>query len=522
MPVRRFLALAMAVSVLGGCASRNLGILTDALPPARPLDAEGSWNRARFGGPTNLLLGERQIDVVALLQQGDDPAAKSVAERLGSAAPRPSGPGKGSPSYSQTPAPYRGQARTERQFAKAVQAFESIPSDAQKVQVRNMIVGQLLDASVANCGVYLSNVRGSQVSTRIGFDLLTGGLSTAGSVASPERSAKLLSGLGSFSNGAGASVDRDIFAQTGVELVAKEIQDARNTVRTRIETKKVEKSYQDWDLGAALADVSDYHAMCSLMWGLGRLQNVVAQNDLAVKAARAAAARVLAAGGTGKEVNAALAGVIDSQLQSLHEDDSEDSGAPSLTTDVSALANIDLQCVEEGQVLLQQDKAYAALKAEDSFAGKCLNSTGDPFKATFLAIVADELTRYASVTGDARTPKRRTDFQTETLSTASALAEQIRARRRRAWLASRSMADAKDPNALKKEVDAVISTDLTDPALAAMMGAVDAMAKAPAASSAAADGAGRAALEAYLRHYKAPELDFPIHDAEAPPADAKT
>ena len=345
----------------GACGNlRSVGVLTDPLPPARPLQQAG----IRLPSPSKLnpfgsgdsgppIAGERQIDLVALLE---------TALSGGSA-------------------PKQDLDESERHFVELVHNLEEQPAPIKK-KVRNQMVGQLVDASLANCDVYLKSLRGSQVGTRTFFDVVTGGLSTAGGLSAPASSAKLLSGLASFSNAAGASVDRDVFAEQGVELVAQEVEKARADERVAIEKSKTEKEYDQWDLGAALADVTVYHSECSMVRGLARVQNAVQTRDSDLRSARLVAQKVMAAGGNDKQVNAALAGVLESALGptigdtttgSVLTGDVDVAVAGLIGADVSDLRDRAVTCVATAKT------ALAAVKTP-TFAAQL--GTGSPFSAT--------------------------------------------------------------------------------------------------------------------------------------------
>jgi hypothetical protein len=180
--------------------------------------------------------------------------------------------------------------------------------DRSARQIRNSATSQLVSASVANCNVYLQGLRGGQVSTRTFFDILTAGLGLAGGIATPERSAKLLSSLGAFSTATGGSLDRNVFAEQGVELVADEIEKLRSRQRLEIE-RKFGQSYETWPLGLAIADIYTYHGSCSMLRGLSQMRDAVVTRDLLIKAARLSAAQAARDGASGTEVAAAIAGL---------------------------------------------------------------------------------------------------------------------------------------------------------------------------------------------------------------------
>lgn len=183
-------------------------------------------------------------------------------------------------------------------------------SALEKKKIRNSLSTQLIHASSVNCRSYLWGLRGTQMGGRIAADVFTGAFSLAATVNQHLPSAQLLSGLGAFSSATGASVDRSAFADTGVEIISEEILKMRRHSRGHLEAQMT-RSYEDYPLGLALADVSDYHQDCSVMRGLSQMQTELAQREAQVAVSRLTALRIAQAGGDGSAVAAAVGGVAD-------------------------------------------------------------------------------------------------------------------------------------------------------------------------------------------------------------------
>lgn len=481
-----------ALMALGACAPSNLGVLVDPLPPAQPLlapDVAGnsalsgaSLSPIKYGRPRARLSGEEQADVVAALSSA-----------IGESRIRES------------------STTTEAQFASLINTFEQSTSEGRKAQVRNAVVGQLLRASTDNCNVYLKSLRGSQVASRTGFDLLTGGLSTAGGIAAPERTARLLSALSAFTNGAGASIDRDIFAEQGVEVVAQQIKLTQDALRATILGNET-KSYAQWDLGSALGDVANFHGECSMLRGLANVQNAVATRDADLRAARAVAARVLAAGGSGLQVNAALVGLADAALIAPPpglNNDALSGKAPTLDNDVRDFSDKAQICLAwtEDWLVNHADKKESDLAGDADFKADCLGQA-DAFIKPFFAVLKTDLT------GRPTLAKTDSDFSTfltaERIKVAAAnakLAAQIADRRVRVRLAADSMAatdtdgakTAKEiTNASGSTIAAGVVTN-TDPALQAAAAAANVLPPTSINAPAVA-GAAQGALQGYIRN----------------------
>jgi hypothetical protein len=173
--------------------------------------------------------------------------------------------------------------------------------------VRNSVIAQLMAASTTNCGIYLNGLRSGQVQSRLLSDIAATTFGIAGSLTEPVESAKILSGLAAFSTSAGASVDRNIFAQQGAELVADAIVQVRAVDRAYIEGR-MNDDLGKWPMGLALTDFARFHADCSMLRGLSQMREAVSAREFEVRAVRSAALAVARSGGSGEEVAAAIAG----------------------------------------------------------------------------------------------------------------------------------------------------------------------------------------------------------------------
>lgn len=186
-----------------------------------------------------------------------------------------------------------------------IAAVDQVP---RREQLRNDVAGALIAASTANCNIYLQAVRSGQVSSRLASDFFAGAFATASSIATPARSADILAGLSALSTAAGSSVDRNIFAQQGAELVAEAILTQRDERRTGIETQ-LTRSYETYPMGMALADLYEFHGDCSMLRGMTRLREAITTREQTVQAIRSAALAVERSGGSAHTVVSVLAGL---------------------------------------------------------------------------------------------------------------------------------------------------------------------------------------------------------------------
>ncbi|PVM84985.1 hypothetical protein DDF62_20845 [Caulobacter radicis] len=202
--------------------------------------------------------------------------------------------------------PYRSRTGGDAELDRLIVAIDSTGDKS----IRNTVLAQLVAASTTNCSIYLQSLRGGQVTARLTSDIAATAFGLAGGLAEPVRSARILSNLSAFSTSTGASIDRSIFAQQGAELVADAIVQLREKDRLYLEGRMSE-DMDAWPMGLALADFARFHGDCSMLRGLSQMREAVVAREQQVQAARASALAVAQSGGDGKEVAAAVAGVVD-------------------------------------------------------------------------------------------------------------------------------------------------------------------------------------------------------------------
>jgi hypothetical protein len=178
------------------------------------------------------------------------------------------------------------------------------------VQQRNSAIGDLVVASEANCQVYLAALRGGQVTARVTLDTLTNLTAGAAAISRPTASAQLLAAFATFFNATGSSIDRNIFAQEGAEVITAEIESLRGQKLTQIR-QGLAGDYASYPVAFALRDVIEYHGDCSVRKALGALPATVAARETAIKAIRIAAAKGFESNASGRTISDIIAGLTD-------------------------------------------------------------------------------------------------------------------------------------------------------------------------------------------------------------------
>lgn len=280
--------------------------------------------------------------------------------------------------------PRAGEARLDQLIAAVRQA-------KHPQQVRNDVVSAWVAASTANCSVYTQALRSGQVTARLASDFFAGGFAVASTLTSPIRNANLLSGLSAFSTAEGASVDRDIFAQQGAELVADAIVQLRTTDLTKIQSK-MRLEYDDWPMAMAMSDLFAFHGDCTMLRGFSRMRDALLTREQTIQAIRAAAAGVAKNGGSPQQV-AAVISAMDAS------DATAPTPPPAWNADLLKAQTAAGKClvdlgqtieakVTAGMTAVQVDAAFADL-AEKVF-GKGGGCPADPTWANMFNVVAQK------------------------------------------------------------------------------------------------------------------------------------
>jgi hypothetical protein len=319
------------------------------------------------------------------------------------------------------PSSSKGAVSGESDFDTWMATVDKDPDTARQMKVRNTVAQAIVDASTRNCDAYLNSLRGDQVANRTFSDILATGFGIAGGLTNPVQNAKILSSLGGFSTAFGASIDRNVFAQQAVELIADQIKKYRATERTTIEAK-YSKSYADWSLGEAMADVAEYHADCSLMKGLVLTQDSLTKREALVQAARAAAQKAVDGGAAGQTV----ANIVDAIAQAGSDQSAtaspptpaqtqtastNSSSATLSTADLDAQSAALSKCLAEVEAQVTAGLSVTSFLSAGDFAagGSCAN--GASWDHQFIVTMNEHLSgkKLDAVSGDAKAA----EFQAE-------------------------------------------------------------------------------------------------------------
>lgn len=167
-------------------------------------------------------------------------------------------------------------ANSNHNFEAALASFSQIPNaEVQKVG-RNEIAGAILMASEKNCEVYVEYLHGNQILIKATSTAAASILSGAATVATPERSSRLLAALAGISTGVGGNLSDAVFSARAVDAIVSGINAERAALKAVLMTN-MQKSYVDWPLSVALSDAVTYHSRCNAISGLAFLQGSAEQ-----------------------------------------------------------------------------------------------------------------------------------------------------------------------------------------------------------------------------------------------------
>ncbi|HVY35165.1 MAG TPA: hypothetical protein VG960_12185 [Caulobacteraceae bacterium] len=387
------IALALVLPALSACANGRIN--TNWPFPVEPAAAMSTDTPNR-----NRPLRQMQVNLITLLSEElrhDGMTIMNGAE--------PANPTAGTVYLGRN----SGQLATAQDVALE-RLMAAVPKANHPRQIRNDVVSAFVGASTANCTVYVQALRSGQVSTRMASDFFAGGFAAASSLAAPPASAKLLSALSAFSTAEGSSVDRNIFAQQGAELVADAILQLRATDRAGIEAK-MSSEYDAWPLGLALADLFAYQGDCSMLRGFSKMRDALVAREQAISAIRTAAGAVEKSGGSSAQIVAVLEGLPSAQALA---GPTAPTAAEDWSPDLGKLRDTAKACLNDLVDALANDKTETVetLRKKDEFtSGKCAlppsntvwSLTTTDWPLTYLTIASQTLDQRAAALDKSQT-----------------------------------------------------------------------------------------------------------------------
>jgi hypothetical protein len=257
--------------LLGACASNYQGgvgplsnpkaaqivdLVDEMFTRARRINPATTSEEADCLGDTAMGHGDRTLEMVGGI--GDD--VRRIESRLWKSSAIPSSATR------ETRCLNRAHAALEKALeSRAVQAATE----------RNSLQDRLIAASDQSCGLFKKYLNANQSSTN--FLLGSSALvlaAAATNVASPI-AAKNYSTGALIASGMSAEFNADMFNSQVTYAISKSIDMSRQKALERLQSLRMNRSYPEYGLSAAIADALRYHELCSLMSGLSSMDNSV-------------------------------------------------------------------------------------------------------------------------------------------------------------------------------------------------------------------------------------------------------
>lgn len=145
----------------------------------------------------------------------------------------------------------------------AQQVMDASPDAARKKEIRNDVVGWLIQASDERCGLYLETLNETDRETSVFFNGLATILGGLGAIFTPATTVRALSGAAGISAGVGGNWSNSAFLAQSQQAIAKAIRSRRATIRDEVRGRFSDE-VTAWPLSSAASDVQRYHDSCSL------------------------------------------------------------------------------------------------------------------------------------------------------------------------------------------------------------------------------------------------------------------
>jgi len=185
----------------------------------------------------------------------------------------------------------------------------NLESDEPKARYyRNALLEAMIVASDSNTSTHLSELKATESGLNLIFGATALGL-TGGAAVAPAATASALAAASTGVQGARALVNEEIYVQSLAESVIMLIIEERKAVAEKIR-QNYSKSMYEYPVERAIADVSEYHEMGSVYFGLSLARQAIEKETISKRGA---------SGSTLTSTSAALAAAL-SRLEALNNE----------------------------------------------------------------------------------------------------------------------------------------------------------------------------------------------------------
>jgi hypothetical protein len=146
---------------------------------------------------------------------------------------------------------------------------------SQSLAMDRLTATTLISISDQECNAYLTGITVNENRARSALDLSALAFSSAASVASPERSANILSAAAAFVTGSRDSLEQTLLEGESLELIIRASRANREAYRSRLVTQIRTADARDDILIIISGAIHDYHAACGVSHGLQAIASQV-------------------------------------------------------------------------------------------------------------------------------------------------------------------------------------------------------------------------------------------------------
>jgi hypothetical protein len=132
---------------------------------------------------------------------------------------------------------------------------------------RNRLASYLIGESNTVCTRELGDLTANQAMVNAGLGILTTAFGTAGSIVTGQLASNILSGAASGTNATRDHINAEVYRNQISPRVTRAIRDLRRTQSATLKGKFT-KTILQYDVETMIADVNDYHQLCSYYVGL--------------------------------------------------------------------------------------------------------------------------------------------------------------------------------------------------------------------------------------------------------------
>lgn len=157
----------------------------------------------------------------------------------------------------------------------SAEAFSARDNPEGNRSVRRDLVYGMTAASDVDCEDYMIGVSATANQTRASLGVTGLALNTAGALATPERSSRVLNALGALTGSATTSLEDTVFASQDFQIIYTAVQTGRRNTRDQIWARVQSGDLDDWGYASLVSLVTPYHLNCGINYGLQQIAEAV-------------------------------------------------------------------------------------------------------------------------------------------------------------------------------------------------------------------------------------------------------